>query len=189
MSMMVPPGECEGESWSHVDWSMSDGASGTTGCHGPVDNNAYIRSDGARRYWGEQVGLDPTTPDRLPPDPLPAEVCGAPPGWEFQNYPIVAGTTGPLAPDSYPMSGLALDPNFHLTLNGLAPGAARCSEGATQLQARAEGTFEILVGGTYGDEVEFVVRDARWDLPDGRVFTIDEGRWHFRLTPDPQIRD
>lgn len=119
---------------------------------------------------------------------LPTDVIcgGAPPSIEFQNIPFVTGTSGRLDPTRYPTSGGARDPGFYVWLQGTTEGLT-CPDGVTVLQPRAEGTYEIVIGGEVGDEVEIAIHDATFDLPDGRTFVIDEGVWHFVLVA-PQTR-
>lgn len=173
------------DNWSVIHWSTSEG-NGSTGCQGPVLNTASTHSEsGDRRYWGSSYGEEPTLPieTRVPGRALPSPIC-APPGFEFQNYPLVAGTTGPITNYRYPPSGFAGEPNFYLQLQIPLEGMADCSAGADAATV-VSGTFEITDGGAWGEPVEFVVHDVVFDIGDGRTFTIDEATWHYTLTPEP----
>lgn len=175
--------------WSAIHWSTSDGAAGSTGCHGPVQNAASIDgSSGDHRYVGSSYGDEPMLPieDRVPGQPLPAPVCGTP-EFVFQNYPLAAGTTGPITNYRYPPSGFPGESNFYLWLQLPLEGRSDCSGGARAATVLS-GTFEITDGGDWGEPVEFVVHDVVFDLGDGRTFTIEEGTWHYMLTSEPSLR-
>ena len=194
--MMMTVDECPeviAESWSIIHWSMSDGTTGSTGCHGPIQQFATLStSTGRTEMWGGENSAYAEPADmRVPPRVVPIETLAGPgTSFTFQNYPTATGTTGAVGIDRYPPSATAtaLTPHFFLWLGGCPRDQPTCDV-ATQseiLHPRPGGTFEFAVGGTWGDIVELVVHDVTWDLASGESFTIDEGTWHYRLPAAPE---
>lgn len=176
------------DQWSLVQWTMSDGTSGSSGCHGPILNAVWLHESGTP--WFE-IGIgDVTTEGGVQNVPFPLPICGGTPYLTIKNYVLATGATGPIDRGPYSPDFDNRAPIFFVEVHA-APGpdpAAACLEGVPWIPPRPDtGTWEVTRGGTWGDSVEIVVRDLEYDLPDGRRFTITEAIWNVTLDGTPIV--
>lgn len=128
-----------------------------------------------------------------PPVPAPLPLCGYYPEVVFNNVPLVTGASGTLSPEVRPR-----DATWYTAWVSLAVSVDRpdlISAGGEPSTCEAvggvvvpllSGTYHVVQGGTYGEEVVVEVRDVVVDAPEGHDIRIDLARWRLRLSDPPQ---